>query len=84
MHLAALDGRMSEVILLVDVKRIHVGAQGDGMPIRRRAAQSADHACARNAAMNFQPEFSQLSTNELGRAMLLKRRFRMRVDIPAP
>ena len=82
-HHARTGGRISDVVLLFDRQRVHVGAERDRALAASRA-QSADHAGAGDAAMHLDPELLELRGDEIRGAMLLESQLRMGVQIMPP
>ena len=58
-------------VLLVDRKRVHVGAQHDRFP-RSRPAQDADDAGLADPAVDVEAELAQTFPDQRGRAVLLE------------
>ena len=78
------DGRgVAEFVGLVDVERVHVGAQADGASAAA-GLQHANHACLGQAAMHLDAERFQPLGDHVGGAMLLERRFGVLVNVVAP
>ena len=83
MHLAGNRRLVVELVGLVNVERIHVGTQADS-PLRRPAAQDADHARLGQAAMHFEAERLQLLGDDIGSPHFLEGRLRVAVDVVTP
>ena len=85
--LSEIVGRFSggegQPLWLLNGKRIHVGAQGDGAT-RFSALQNADDAGPRHAGANFQIEAAQVIRDELRGPFLLVAELRMLVNVPPP
>jgi hypothetical protein len=84
MHLAGRLRGIGPVGLLVDVKRIHVGAQADGAAAIPLALEHADDPGAGQPAHHLQPEALQLVGHELRRPVFLVGGLRVRVEIAPP
>ncbi len=82
-HAAFVARAMRELVLLVDVQRVHVGAQADRARTRARA-QRADHAGAADAAMDFETEGREPVGHERRRAHFLERGLGMGVQVAPP
>ncbi len=83
MHLAGHGGGMGERVALVDVERVHIGAERDGAA-RPAALERADDAGAGEAAMDREAEPLELPGDEGGGVVLLEGGLGMGVDAPAP
>jgi hypothetical protein len=66
--------------LFEDGQRVHVGAQAHAAP-RGAGAQHADDTGAAYAFKHLQPQFAQGRGDDAGRAVLLERKLRMRVQV---
>src|SRR5215831_17549595 len=66
-HAAAFLRDMREIILLLDVQRIHIGAQCDCAVALQRSFEGADHTRAGDAALNGYPEGLQEWCDQLRR-----------------
>ncbi len=84
MHPPGILRGMCKPVLLVDVQRVHVGAQRDRAPAGRVAGQRADHAGPGDAAFDRDAERLQQVRDVRGGADLLERGFRMGMDIVPP
>ena len=83
MHLAVVPGAVPEIVLLVEVEGVEIGAQPD-RPGRGPGLQPADHAGLCQPSMDLDAEALQLFGDDVGRAVFLEGGFRMGMDIPAP
>ena len=82
-HLAG-DGRgVDELVCLVYVECVHVGAQPYCFP-RCAGAQHAHHAGLREPAMNLDAEGCELLRNDVGGTHFLECRFGMPVKVVPP
>ena len=71
-----------ETIVFGHRQRVHVGAKSDrASAVAAFAAQHADQAGLAQAAMYFDTPLFQLSGDEIGRAIFMKRQFGVRMDI---
>src|ERR1700682_107403 len=89
MHLAGRFGGVSEIGLLLDRQRIHIGAQPDHLDIasagRFAALDDADDAgAAETCGDSAAAEFPQALRHECRSAMYVVQQFGMLMDIPAP
>ena len=84
MHLAGVFGLVIDLVLFLDIERIHIGAQTDGGAVAFFAAQRADHAGTRKAAMHIDAEFMQPQCHVIRCLVFLERGFRMLVDMTPP
>ena len=84
MHLAGVFGPVVDIVLFLDIERVHVGAEPDGRPVAPFAAQGADHAGARQAAMDVDAEFVQPQRHVIGCLVFLERGFGVPVDMAPP
>jgi hypothetical protein len=69
--------------LLVDVKRVEIGAQADRVGAGADA-KHADDAGLRESRVHLEPERAQLVGNEGARSRLLEGGLRVRVDMVSP
>ncbi len=83
MHLVGVDRRMLELVLLLQVQRIHVGAQTDRLLARPLALQGADDAGLGQPAMDFDAPGLQFVGHDLRRPLLLEGGLGMTVDVAA-
>ncbi len=67
----------------MDEQGVHIGAQADG-DWARAALERAHNAGLAEAAMDLESKFAKLRGDEIGRRMLLKRGFRVGVEVSAP
>jgi hypothetical protein len=81
MHLVRDRRGVVEVVLLLQVQRIHVGAQADRLLARPIALQRADHAGRGEATMHLDAPRGELVGHDLGRPLLLEGGFGMTVDV---
>src|SRR5690606_2209094 len=72
-----------KLVQLLEVERVHVGAQPD-RAIAVARAQGADDAGLGEAAMHVEAEGLQLLRDEVRGLMLLESRLRMRVQMVPP
>ena len=84
MHLAGVFGLVVDIVLFLDIERVHIGAEADGRAVALVAAQRADHAGPREAAMHLDAEFMQPQGDVIGRLVFLERGFRVPVDMLPP
>jgi len=81
MHLVRDRRGVIEVVLLLQVQRIHVGAQPDRLLARPVALQGADDAGRGEAAMHLEAPGGELVGHDLRCPLLLERGFGMAVDV---
>ena len=84
MHLAGVLGFIVDVVCLLDIQRIHIGAKSDGRAVTPVTFQRADHAGARQPAMHGDTEFVQPQRHVIGCFVLLEGGFRVLVDMVPP
>ena len=82
-HLAGDRRLVVELVGLVHVERVHVGAQAD-RPLRVARAQHADHAGLGQAAMHLDAERFQLVGDDVGGPHFLEGRLGMTVNVMPP
>jgi hypothetical protein len=82
-HLARDRRLVIELVGLVDVERVHVGAEPN-RPLRSAGPQHAHHAGLGEASVNFQTERLQLVRNNIGGPHFLEGCLGMTMDVVAP
>src|ERR1043165_8991090 len=83
MHLVGVNRGVVEVVLLLEMQRIHVGAETDRLLARPLALQGADHAGGGQPAMNLDAPGLQLVCHDLGSALFLEGGLGMAMDVAA-
>ena len=83
MHLVGDRRGVVEFVLLLQVQRIHVGAQADRLLPRLPALQGADHAGGGEPAMDLDAPRLQLVGDDLRGPLLLEGRLGMAMDVAA-
>jgi hypothetical protein len=83
MHLVGNRRSVVEVVLFLQVQRVHVGAQADRLLAGPRALEGADHTGGGEAAMNLDAPRGELVGNDLRRARLLEGGLGMTMDVAA-
>ncbi len=84
MHPPALLRGTGERVLLVDMQRVHVGAQRNCTPSWRRSLQGPDDACSGNSTIDRDSERFQKFGNKPAGFMLLDGRFGLGMNLTAP
>mgnify|MGYP003326132312 CR=1 FL=1 len=82
-HLVLVHRGVREVVLLLQVQRVHVGAQADRLLAGPAALQRADHARGGEAAMDLDAPALQPGGDDLGGAPLLEGGLGMAMDVAA-
>ena len=83
MHLVGVHRGVVELVLLLQVQRIHVGAQTDGLLARPLALQRADHAGRGQPTMDLDSPRLQLVGHDLRGPLLLEGGLGMAMDVAA-
>jgi hypothetical protein len=84
MHLAGRLRGIVDAVLLVDVQRVHIGAQRDGAAAGLGTPERADDAGAGQAAMHVEAELLEPFGDEIRRAFFLERGLGMGVNLVPP
>ena len=83
MHLVGIHRGVVEIVLLLQVQRVHVGAQADRLLARPLALQGADDAGLGQPAMDLDAPGRKPVGHDLGGALLLEGGLRMAMDVAA-
>ena len=83
MHLVGDRRGVVELVLFLQVQRIHVGAQADRLLPRPRALEGADHAGGGEPAMDLDAPRGELVGDDLRGARLLEGSLGMAMDVAA-
>jgi hypothetical protein len=82
-HLVGYGRRVVERVLLLEMERIHVGAQPDRLLAGLVALERADHAGCREPTVDLEAPGLELLGHDLGRSYFLECRLGMAMDVAA-
>ena len=82
-HFSSVQRAVFEFVLFMDVQCIHVCAQADGT-LARTSRQRPHHSRATQSVVHAQAEGLEFVCHQSGGALLLKRSFRVGMEVVAP